>query len=166
MIETREVTIYEIIGVKVGSTIDTKSRMAKQGYPDYRVVQVIEPNTLTVRECWEQEQDWAIRLGYEPENENNWVLFEMTRLGMTGQYSKERWQDTEYREKMKTVLHPFQQQGKQSINFKGTIVNSNGERFEGNAQLKEAGYHPGHISDCINGKGKTHKGLSWWREPL
>ena len=174
MIETREVIIYEIPNVKVGSTYDIKKRMRAQGNPDYRVVQVIEPNTLTVRECWEQEQDWAIRLGYEPEHEGHWLFVETFRgkknlwndleyREMMVQYAKERWKDPEYR---KMMTEKAKRQGKQSINFQGAIINEKGERFEGKKQLEEAGYHPGNVYACINGKRKTHKGLSWWREPL
>jgi hypothetical protein len=159
MIETREVTIYEIIGVKVGSTYDVKRRMREQGKPDYRVVQVIEPNTLTVRECWEQEQDWAIRLGYEPDGEHTWPLFEQNRtIGPSNGFLK-LWKDPEFRDALSKY-------GQENSHYKGTIVNSNGERFEGRKQLEEAGYAANNVYACINGKRKTHKQHKWWREPL
>jgi hypothetical protein len=145
MIETREVIIYEIIGTKVGSTYNIKRRMRDQGNPDYRIVQVIPPNTLTMRECWEQEQDWAVTLGYQPETDNQWQLVEKTRMGFYG-------------------VNWVVRKGSKNPQYKGTIVNSNGERFEGTQQLEEAGYHQGNVSACISGRRKTHKGLRWWRE--
>jgi hypothetical protein len=149
MIETREVTIYEIVGVKVGQTTDIKRRMKKQGNQPYRVVQVIPPNTLTIRECWEQEQDWAIRLGYVPEGECNWSLIEYNKSDKV---------------KQKPVTGSAAMFGKQHPNYKGTMVNSNGERFDGHQALKDAGYCPKAVNTVVNGRRKTHAGLKWWRE--
>jgi hypothetical protein len=76
MIEEREVTIYEIVGRKVGQSRHGHGRPKSQLKENetYRILQVIPPNTLTLRECWEQEQDWAVTLGYPPEHEGTWKL--------------------------------------------------------------------------------------------
>jgi hypothetical protein len=81
MIEYRECIIYEIVGRKVGSSIQGHKRPRGQlrNGETYRVLQTIPPNTLTVRECWEHEQDWAVTLGYAPETQNGLHLCERTR---------------------------------------------------------------------------------------
>jgi hypothetical protein len=145
MIETREVTIYEIPSHKVGMTTRLNRRLKEQGNPDYRIVQVIPPNTLTVRECWEHEQDWAATLGYETETENNWALVEGNKTNVR--------------------RPPIFFYGDEHSQFKGTIVNSNGERFIGKKEVIDAGYTYSLVNHVINNRRKTHKGLQWWREP-
>lgn len=31
-------------------------------------------------------------------------------------------------------------------------------------EAERHGFHSGHISDCVNGKSKTHKGYQWYKE--
>ena len=73
----KQIKIYHIRNVKVGSSCRLEARLKQQGYQvdDCEVLATIEANTLTYREVWETEQDYAVMKGFEPENEGNWKNF-------------------------------------------------------------------------------------------
>lgn len=37
-------------------------------------------------------------------------------------------------------------------------------KFYSYREAEKYGFHSGHISDCVNGKSKTHKGYQWYKE--
>ena len=67
-------------------------------------------------------------------------------------------------------LHPmYGKTGTQGGNFKGTTVgvsvkDGTNVQFNGNVELKAAGFTVGAVSRCVNGKLKQHKGYTWTRE--
>ena len=73
----KQIKIYHIRNVKVGSSCRLETRIKQQGYQvdDCEVLATIEANTLTYREVWETEQDYAVMKGFETENEGNWATF-------------------------------------------------------------------------------------------
>lgn len=58
--------------------------------------------------------------------------------------------------------------GSKNANYKGLTVATNihtGEKlyFKGKQEIKDAGFHPGAVSQCILGKNKSHKQYYWTR---
>ena len=58
--------------------------------------------------------------------------------------------------------------GKLSTGFKGTTVATNIETgaviiMNGYLEIKNAGFNQSHVSECINGKRKSHKGYTFYR---
>lgn len=46
------------------------------------------------------------------------------------------------------------------------IVTGKQIQVTGNAEIKKAGFHSGHVNECSMGKQKTHKGYKWIKESI
>jgi hypothetical protein len=76
--------------------------------------------------------------------------------------SKELWQNEEYKKN---------HTGEKNASYKGAIIGTNIETGEeivlkGTKEIIEAGFSFRHISSCVLGKRKSHKGYTWRRETL
>ena len=73
----KEITIYHIPKLKVGSSSRLKARLKQQGYclDDCEILHTIKADTTTYRKVWELEQQEAEKRGYAVENEGNWATF-------------------------------------------------------------------------------------------
>ena len=73
----KEITIYHVPSVKVGSTSNLKKRMSNQSIPldEVEILKIIPANTMTYREVWLLEQKEAKKRGYSVEHEGNWKTF-------------------------------------------------------------------------------------------
>jgi hypothetical protein len=70
-------------------------------------------------------------------------------------------------EKHKGNKHCLGKQNGLKYTYIGTNIKT-GEQVQvtGNKQIKDAGFHTGHINDCAMGKQKSHKGYIWIKESI
>jgi hypothetical protein len=181
----KPMTIYHIVGKKVGSSSNLKRRMSNQGYTvdDCEVLHEIEPNTMPYRAIWELECQEQARLGYQVEHEQNWKIF-------LRQHTNHNTKDPAVRAKMSAIQSDGRQAGSNNPMYGRTgeanpmfgrtgeasptfsikppntkaynILNLDGDLFaytdDPTGFAKQHGLHKGALRECAN--PRTHNATS------
>jgi hypothetical protein len=83
----------------------------------------------------------------------------------------ELWNDNDHKKRMIESRKSSYHTGNESRASKGSVIGTNTKTGEeivlsGNIAMKNAGFNPALISECINGNRKSHKGYIWRRESI